>query len=841
MRDMTTDDEIVDSRNENSLVPPSTETPPEAIQAARKDDHIYGKFILLEELGRGGMGSVHKAWQKDLKRHVALKFIIHDKGEDEIRRFEREATMAAALSHPNIVQIYETGEERGRHYIAMQYIDGIPLDKTKLSLNEKLEKTRDVARALDYAHEKGIIHRDIKPANILIERETGKPYVMDFGLARTIEWGATITASGAVMGTPAYMSPEQATGERLTAGTDIYSLGVVMYELLTGKPPFSGRTSAEILYKTVNNDPISAKTVNNELSRDIDSVCMKAMEKEPDRRYQTAGDFADDIERCLKGEPVKAAPCTIFTRIRKTLQRHRLAAALSAAAAIVIAVAGIVTLTQMESRKKIESESLEKKNRREAAQPYYSNGLQMLDKAEKLFYLPDADLAGVKKMGMDGVKEFERAIEEDPDFAEAHERVGYIFHVIVGDQQKAVENLSRAIALAPKFSRAYYYRALSAFAQYHTVVGKPAFTLVEGMPVFDEAREENREMTDMKKKAMNDLAIVIELNARGEDILFAQALLFFRTNEYRKAIEKFTELIAIEPTNADAHFYRGESFLMEGDIKKAREDYDLAVKYCPNDVMPHYSRALVDFCLNDYNGCIDETTKALKLDPDRYRVYTLRAKARYWRNENDLSRKDIERSLKLNPSDATAINLRGLLLVEAKKYDDAIGDFNRAIELDSKPAVFYANRASAYLEKNEIELATKDCNRAIDLNGRLPDGFLIRARIFVKQNKFHEALHDLDIVLRLSPSHRIARNDRAFVNIALGNFKEAVEDATRAIALNGSLAVAYVNRATAYVRLGDYARAIPDLEKARALNPQNAAVIDQWIAEAKKRINEKVK
>jgi tRNA A-37 threonylcarbamoyl transferase component Bud32 len=250
-------------------------------------------YELLEELARGGMGVVYKARQLSLNRVVALKMILHgvDDGES---RFQREAEAAAALDHPNIVSVYATGQHDGRPFLAMAYVEGSNLGEVVRrggvpTPQEALALFRPVVEAVAFAHQHGIIHRDLKPENVLIDRQ-GRPRVTDFGLAKRIGGGASLTVSGQVLGTPTYMAPEQALGrtEEIGPPTDVYSLGGILYFLLTGRPPFQGRTVTDVLVKVAQSSPTPPREVNPDAPAELEAVCMRCLEKEPGDRYATA-------------------------------------------------------------------------------------------------------------------------------------------------------------------------------------------------------------------------------------------------------------------------------------------------------------------------------------------------------------------------------------------------------------------------------------------------------------------------------------------------------------------------------------------------------------------------
>jgi zinc protease len=342
----------------------------------------FGDYELLEEIARGGMGVVYKARQTSLKRTVAIKMILAGQmaGPEDIRRFRTEAEAAAQLQHPNIVAIHEVGEYDGQHYFSMDYVKGTSLAaivrENPLAAKQAAEIVKTVAEAIHYAHTKGILHRDLKPSNVLMALECGGSTplslghaastaatisssgddtshpatkaassrrtlkVTDFGLAKRIEGGSELTGTGDVLGTPSYMPPEQAGGKRGEVGprSDVYSLGAILYELVTGRPPFRAETPLDTLLLVLESEPARPRLLHARLPRDIETICLKCLEKDPRRRYASAQALADDLGRFLRGEPIEARPITIVARAWRWCKRKPAIASLTAG--LVCAVLG---------------------------------------------------------------------------------------------------------------------------------------------------------------------------------------------------------------------------------------------------------------------------------------------------------------------------------------------------------------------------------------------------------------------------------------------------------------------------------------------------------------------
>src|SRR5882724_2289593 len=306
-----------------------------------------GDYELLEEIGRGGQGVVFRARQKSLNRTVALKVISLGQwaSKAHLKRFRLEAEAAARLEHPGIVPIHEVGERDGSCYFSMKFVEGGQLDEVSrresIPIRRAVELIANVARTVHYAHEHGILHRDIKPGNILLDQK-GEPHLTDFGLARLVESESSVTYTLEVLGTPSYMAPEQAVGNNaaVSSNTDVYGLGAVLYQLLTGQPPFAGGTTYETIKLLLDTQPRPPRLLNPKVDRDLSTICLKCLEKDPQRRYSSALALAEDLGRWLKHEPIVARHTGVFTRGRKWVRRNPASALLVACVVALAAAAG---------------------------------------------------------------------------------------------------------------------------------------------------------------------------------------------------------------------------------------------------------------------------------------------------------------------------------------------------------------------------------------------------------------------------------------------------------------------------------------------------------------------
>jgi len=349
-----------------SLVEPEGQDapPPPDQDPAASLPRPFGDYEILAEIAHGGMGVVYKARQTSLHRTVALKMVAAGQlaSPGAVRRFHTEAESAANLDHPNIVPIYEIGEHDGQHYFTMKLVPGAslaqrlaeftlaPADSAEAHKSALVRSQAHklaalltkVAEAVHYAHQRGILHRDLKPGNILID-ESGQPHVTDFGLAKRVEADTHLTLSGEIMGTPAYMAPEQAAGNvrQVTTAADVFSLGVILYQLLTGRVPFPGATPVEVLHAVIHQEPPAPRALNPVAPRDLETVCLKCLEKDPTKRYGSAREVAEELGRFVRGEPIQARPVSRAEKVWRWSRRNPALAGFGAATLVLLVTVAV--------------------------------------------------------------------------------------------------------------------------------------------------------------------------------------------------------------------------------------------------------------------------------------------------------------------------------------------------------------------------------------------------------------------------------------------------------------------------------------------------------------------
>src|SRR2546429_2932861 len=537
-----------------------------------------GDYKLLEEVGRGGQGVVFRARQKSLKRIVALKVITLGQwaSKPHLKRFRREAEAAASLDHPGIVPIYEVGERDGSCYFSMKFIEGGQIDevgrRTSISLRKAAELIAKVARTVYYAHEHGILHRDIKPGNILLDQE-GEPHLTDFGLARLVETESTVTRTMEVLGTPSYMAPEQAVGNNaaITSATDVYGLGAVFYQLLTGHPPFAGGTTFETVRLVLDTEPRQPRLLNPKVDRDLNTICLKCLEKDPRRRYVSALALTEDLERWLKHEPIRARRTGLFTRGRKWVRRNP---SIAVMAALLLALA--MPLGVMNSRNELERSTLSNPAPLEksiAVLPF-SN----LSKEQENAYFADgvqdeivtdlAKVADLKVISRTSVMPYKSAMPRN--LHQIGQQLG-VAHVVEGSVQRAANKVRVIAQLIDARNDAHlwaqtYDRDLADVFGIQSEIAKSIADQLE-------AKLSPNEKKAIEQPPTTDLA-AFDLYSRAKSLVLTAGFSAMGEPDLRKAIELLDEAVKRDPSFFDAYCqlaYTHEYFYgVRGDHTPAR-------------------------------------------------------------------------------------------------------------------------------------------------------------------------------------------------------------------------------------------------------------------------------
>jgi len=524
--------------------------PPDVEEAAKDPHNRFGRYILVKQLGRGGMGAVYKAWDPQLRRAVALK-ILSAEHPEAVERFHREAQTVARLKHPHIVSIYEIGRHEKSQFIAMEYVEGQTLDRLKrVPARRAADLIRDVADAVQVAHDRGIIHRDLKPANILVDAD-GRPCVTDFGLARETRRGQSITAEGFTVGTPSYMPPEQATGARdLDARADIYALGAVLYHALTDHAPFTGHSDLETAMNVVNKDLAPPSEFNPAVPRELELVVLKAMAKDRRRRYPTASALAQDLTRWLDGHEVAARPPSLVGRAAEHVRRNVAIVATIAVAAAAVAGTVAWSVRAVRESREAAARAIEEARKTTGDTATTERDRRRQEEARSLL-----DQAKRAQDPSDRIDYATRAVETWP-LGEAY--------------------MVRAEALAGRDPG----RAMEDFARAAQHLSSPVDALL--------ARADLAIQTNRPREAVRDLRRVLELGTPKPGTRAKLAMAYVRDGDTNAALEA----IAAQPEDAELLAVRSFARASAGRLDEAVEDAEKARPHKGGDAARVHAFAL---------------------------------------------------------------------------------------------------------------------------------------------------------------------------------------------------------------------------------------------------------
>ncbi len=770
---------------------------------------VIANYEILGVLGRGAVGVVYKARQIGLNRLVALKMLLAGShaGQRELMRFRTEAEAVARLRHPNIVQVYEVGEHEGLPFFSLEFIEGGSLhqktDGKPLPPRVAAEIVEALARAMHYAHERNIIHRDLKPANILLTSD-GIPKITDFGLAKRLEQTdeSSKTRTGTLMGTPSYMSPEQAAGRTRDIGplSDQYALGAILYELLTGRPPFLGATLLETVQQVRTQEPVRPTLLQATTPHDLEVICLKCLQKEQSKRYANASELADDLRHFLKGEPIRARPVSLVERSWRWCRRNRRLAALYAAVSVLLVMFAI-SGGGLSVRILRENQAV----------------LRIRELAEQRMEQAALAVSGGDVRRAKGLLQWTDPLwEHAPDLSEQRDRWSKL--------EESIDNYGQFKDLLDKALFAYQFGLRNSPAQM-----KQGQEYCRELLALYDAIEQKRipwpDLNDEQEKLFKDgvfdmflLAALIESELDKNSAASDQ-----QRQAAQKAIDWLNRADQILPRMKTLYTHRSGFYYILGNREAADADLRLAKSLQPESAVDHFWHGYAEHVRGEGARSRGETAKAhehyrleipeyaalLQQRPDHFWGWLSWAIAKVQLGELQDALIGFTKCIQLRPDFSWPYNNRGTTHLRLKQYKQAIADYTAALERNPNYVSARSDRAAAYLKQNEIDKAIQDCNQVLQQDAGYAAAYLHRAECYLRHKQYEDALADCLRVLELNQY----REDAHLKRVAIyENMKRAGDDPRykRAVAADRQKALEFYHRAKQHASRGEYPQALAD-------------------------------
>jgi len=743
----------------------------------------FEDYELLKEIGRGGQGVVYRARQKSLNRIVALK-IIGVGGwatEAHLKRFRLEAEAAASLNHPFIVPIHEIRERGGYCYFSMNLIEDGQLDEVVkhglMPVRRAAELIARLARTVHYAHQHGILHRDIKPGNVLLDKE-GAPHLTDFGLARLVETESTVTRTTEMLGTPSYMAPEQAggNGTEVSAAADIYGLGAILYHLLTGSPPFVGRSAYETIRLVLEAEARQPRLSNRKVDRDLSTVCLKCLEKDPQRRYLSALALAEDLERWLRREPIKARRSSLVSRGRKWLHRNpTTAVSVSSLAALVVAIGVITSQTQLIRQRS--TDTIAPSDKSVAVLPfanpsggksnaYFSDGIQdeILSRLSKI-----AELKVISRTSTEKYRSSRQNLREiGQQLRVANILEGQV--QTLGDQVRITVQLINTSTDSHLWADTYDRKLTDMFSVESEVAQRIASSL-------------QAKLTGSEKRA---IAARPTENTQAHQ-LYLKGRFFWnkRTgHDLQIAADYFRQAISEDPSYANAYAGLAQAELLmpfynagssDEVFPKAKAAAIRAIEL--DETSPEGHAALAMLLSYDFNFRQSEAEfkRAIRLDPNY-------ATAHHWYGNTllttlgrfDEAIKEGKRAIELDPLSLIINADLGTTLFLARRYDEAVAQLRATLTLDGNFAYAHDMLGSVLLVKGDVAGAITEYEKERTLNDDC-DVLALLGLAYAKIGRTAEVIQLMQKLTECGQKHYVRNHVYALMYIALGQKETAID------------------------------------------------------------------
>jgi eukaryotic-like serine/threonine-protein kinase len=871
------------------LPEPGRQAVKDSSRASNADLSAVPSYEIITELGRGGMGVVYQARQCSLKRLVALKMILAGLNADPTARvrFQTEAEAVARLQHPNIVPIYEVGEHDGRPFLALEYADGGSLLRkvagTAQPEGEAARLVETLARAVHYMHQQGILHRDLKPNNVLLMAD-GTAKITDFGLAKILDADVGLTRTEALIGTPSYIAPEQAAGDAKQVGTsaDVYSLGATLYELLTGRAPFQADTPLNTLEQVRTQEPVPPRRLRRSVSCDLETICLKCLEKEPGKRYPSAEALADDLHCFLEGQPIRARPVPVWRRLWRSARRRPalVAWALAAVALVFMLLTAWSYFRAADQRPRYRAEEKYEQfvQRRNEALVYGllapDDGALFLG-AEADANLKTAESAAREALALAGIDADSQTAAIDPDLptprkseiaADCYTLLLVLASVrgqqpVRGEEGKArsreaLRVLDRARQLgfqtrAYHLRRAHFLEQLGEQQEARQARDRAAALSPQGaLDHFLLGEEQYRR--GHWEQAMNSFNRALSLQPAQFWAQFFLAVCHLKVQRWEAAKAGLNACLTQQPDFVWAYLFRSFANEKLQALAEAEADFRKALQLNPNEDARYVlflTRGILHFNQGELERAAADFRRACALKPEQYNAYLNLAQVYLAQRQFAQAAEQVRTALRFRPPIQVVVGYhveRGRNLLRDKRWEEALQACEAALALSPDQPLSYEVRGRALLALGRHDQAERSFDQYLRKGGNeTSDLFRGRGLARMKLGKYPEAAEDYTRALEQAPDADVYQH-RGWAHFFCDAWKLALRDFTKAIERDPEAGDAYTGRGSALVMLGHYREAVADAEIALRRKPRTpemmhniACIFAQAVARAEADLQEK--
>lgn len=790
---------------------------------------IYiGRYKVIEEIGRGGMGIVYRGEDPALERIVAIKVLPPKKlsQKQALQRFLREARVSARLDHPHVIKIFDIGEEEGIYHIVMEYVPGKTLrelieTRASIDLGEMSRFLSQICSALEYAHAQKIVHRDIKPENIMIS-ESGQAKIMDFGLA-CLEDRHSLTDAGMVMGTIAYFSPEQARGEMVDHRSDIYSLGVMLFEMLTGRLPFEATNPSEMIQKHLSATPLSPRMYNRQIPGYLETITLKTLMKRPDDRYQNVSEITLELEKAEKASS-PASSTTPAEAPGKPEKKGRLSLSIDGirmspppepevpSSPMADERVGHI-LDKLKKDKVIMSQIKEGEDsmvappqvlvclkcgfENDGSRKYCSECGGLLTPS---YFVVTREAAAHNEMGVryfqegktdEAVQEFLQAVSRDPDLVESHLNLGRI-HLEREQLEEARQEFLEVVRIEPLNPEPHRYLA------------------------------EIFRRQDLKEQAIAEYIRALKLFPADVMIRCQLGFLYFQTGQLPRAVDEYRAVLARDPSNIEAHLQLGFIYASQSRTDEAIEAFEWVVTYDPRNEQAYQWLGNLHSQKNNYSQAEKSYQKALGLKPDDPATHAHLGTLYEKHNRKEQALRELQQALDLDPGNLEARQRLADVYIKARQPDRAIQELEEVLKFHPQSSTAHRQLGELYLGKNQLDQALLHFERTVNLEPASADTHNKLGRLYLKKDYSELSIQEYQAAVSLDPANPAYHEDLGMAYYLKQNYNQAIAEIKKAATLDSPNMDYHKALGVMYEETGRVDEAIKEYQKLLEKDPDDS-------------------